>query len=776
MARESCGSTVQKSPDQDRNSEGVDSAVPLSAPAWSVDAPDRPRAASSLRPFEEIEPGDHLCCLYGTDEEHRAVLTPFLRQGLERGEKVVYIVDERAAEKILGYLRADGLDPAPYRDRGQLVVLDREDSYLAEGRFDPDGMVALLRAETAKALEEGYSALRVTGEMTWALRGDPGSERLIEYEAKLNEFFPGSRCLAICQYDRRRFPPEVLLEAMRTHPSVLIGTEIFENFYYIPCEDILGSNVAAATLENWIENLAKRRRNEQALQKSEEYFRAITECAQDSIFIKDSEYRYRFVNPAMAEFLSLPAEKILGRTTEELFGAETGESATEMDEIALSGRVTNVVRTFDINGVPKTIHSIKVPLKDRDGRITGICGIVRDVTDQKRAEESREKLQDRIKQAQKLESLGVLAGGIAHDFANILQVIRGNTSLAIEDLPPDSRAVEHLEEVEQSARHATELCRQMLAYSGKGKFVVGPLDLGDIVRETRHMLNASISKKAELRCELAETLPLIEGDPTQLTQVVMNLVTNASDALGDRSGVICVRTGVSDCDRECLASVHLDGRLPEGTYVSLEVADTGCGMDEETRQKIFDPFFTTKFTGRGLGLAAVSGIVRGHGGAISVETEVGLGSTFRVFLPIDEEPCSEPVCAKSESTAPRWSGAGTVLVADDEEAVRELSEEVLERAGFDVLLAEDGREAIRTFRAHADEIVCVLLDLTMPEMDGEEAFRTIRKIRRDVPVLIASGYSRDALSGELSSKGLAGFLQKPYLPDELLASLRDILG
>jgi len=210
-----------------------------------------------MRTIADLKPGDHLCCIYETEEEHRAVLTPFLRQGLERGEKVIYIADERIAEAVLDYLRDDGLDPQPYLERGQLIILTRDDAYLRDGFFDPDGMIALLREETERALAEGYAALRVTGEMTWALRGLPGSGRLIDYEAKLNEFFPGSRCLAICQYDRRRFPPDVLLEVLRTHPVVMIGTEVYDNFYYKPPES------AAAELERWIENLRRGRWSEE---------------------------------------------------------------------------------------------------------------------------------------------------------------------------------------------------------------------------------------------------------------------------------------------------------------------------------------------------------------------------------------------------------------------------------------------------------------------------------------------------------------------------------
>ncbi len=221
----------------------------------------------SAHTIANLEPGDHLCCLYETEEEHRAVLTPFLRQGLERDEKVLYILDAHTAEDILEYFRDDGLDVEPYLSRGQLAILTPDDTYMREGVFDPEGMIELLRAETEQAVADGYQAMRVTGETTWALRGLPGSERLIEYEARLNEFFPGSKCLAICQYDRRRFDPTVLLDVLRTHPIAVIGTELFDNFYYIPPAQFLGDDLPAVNLRHQMQNLAERKRAQEELRR-----------------------------------------------------------------------------------------------------------------------------------------------------------------------------------------------------------------------------------------------------------------------------------------------------------------------------------------------------------------------------------------------------------------------------------------------------------------------------------------------------------------------------
>ncbi len=410
-----------------------------------------------------------------------------------------------------------------------------------------------------------------------------------------------------------------------------------------------------------------------------------------------------------------------------------------------------------------------------DGRPERLVGVHRDIQAQVQAEADRETLDKQLQHTQKLESLGVLAGGIAHDFANILLAVLGNASLALEDLPLASPVRSNLEQIEQSARRATTLCKQMLAYSGKGHFVVRPLDLSGIVEEMGQMLQVSISKKAVLRYDLARNLPPVEGDSSQISQVVMNLITNASDAIGDRSGVISLRTGIMACDRHYLSNTWLHEGQPEGLYAYIEVSDTGEGMDAETQKRIFEPFFTTRFTGRGLGLAATLGIVRGHRGAIRVYSEPGKGTTIKVLFPITAEAQASHDLEVNNARGTHWSGSGLVLLVDDEEAVRTLARRILERVGYAVVSAENGREALRIFKARPAEFSFVLLDLTMPHMDGEQAFRALRRVRPDVPVILSSGYSPEDVTTRFLGKGLTGFIQKPYRPQELVKQLRTIL-
>lgn len=396
---------------------------------------------------------------------------------------------------------------------------------------------------------------------------------------------------------------------------------------------------------------------------------------------------------------------------------------------------------------------------------------VTDITERKSAENKRLQLERQMQETQKLESLGVLAGGIAHDFNNLLTVILGNASLALDELPPNSDARDSLEAIEHTALRAAELCRQMLAYSGKGRFVIEPIQFGTLIGEMVSLLKASISKKAILNLNLRESLPALRGDPSQIRQIVMNLVINASEALGEHAGAITLSTGLMDGSPERLAAAYLDEQLAEGPYVWLEVADTGCGMDPETQRRIFEPFFTTKFTGRGLGLSAVLGIVRGHQGALKVHSEPGKGTTFKVLFPA--APQDKPTLPRQgETQSVAWKGAGTILLVDDEESVRTMGNRMLERNGFRVLTAADGREALEIYRARRDEIALVLLDLTMPDLDGEETFHELRRIDPNVRVVMSSGYTESEIIPRFAGQPLAGFLQKPYSTAALMDCLR----
>ncbi len=432
-------------------------------------------------------------------------------------------------------------------------------------------------------------------------------------------------------------------------------------------------------------------------------------------------------------------------------------------------RLEGILRSRDGREVPIEVAANHVVFGGQELN----CAFARDLTERKAAEEQRAQLEAQVQHAQKLESLVLLAGGIAHDFTTILMGVLGNAALALSQLPLEAPARACVEQVETAALRAADLAKQMLAYSGKGRFVIECLDLSRLVEEMSHLLEASISKKALLRRQFAASPALVRGDATQLRQVVMNLITNASDALGEEQGVITVRTSIIEVDSGYLASTYIDDELPAGRYALLEVADTGCGMDAATRSRMFDPFFSTKRTGRGLGMAAALGIIRGHGGGLKVYTEPGAGTSIKVLL-----PCAEPGAAApppDEAPPAREAAlAGLVLIADDEPLVRQVARLALEMAGFRVLEAGDGLDALEQYRKHVDSVVAVVLDMSMPRMGGAEAFREIRRENPDVPVILSSGFNEQDTTQDLVGRGVAGFIQKPYRPTELIDKIRAV--
>ncbi len=426
-----------------------------------------------------------------------------------------------------------------------------------------------------------------------------------------------------------------------------------------------------------------------------------------------------------------------------------------------------------VDGKTKWVREKATVNFDENGRAIRAIGFTQDISERRQAEAERRKLETQIQQTQKLESLGVLAGGIAHDFNNILTGLLGNADLAVSDLPSHSPVRPLLHDIQKAGRQAADLTGQMLAYSGKGRFVVEDIDINALVQDMSSLLESSTSKKVELGYELGAELPAVTADATQLRQIVLNLVTNASEAVGNDGGIVRLRTYSAEYDRTDLDRASPNGGLAEGRYVTIEVNDTGCGMDDETKANVFDPFFTTKFTGRGLGLAAVQGIVRGHEGAILVDSELGSGTTFKVLLPaLDRAAEAVTPQAKNKND---WQGRGTILVVDDETMVRRTAVRMIERMGFSLLAAADGVEAIAIFREHQSEIVCVLLDLKMPNMDGKETFDALRRISGDVPVVLSSGYSEQDSTEHFSDQSLAGFIQKPYDARDLREKFRKVL-
>jgi len=387
--------------------------------------------------------------------------------------------------------------------------------------------------------------------------------------------------------------------------------------------------------------------------------------------------------------------------------------------------------------------------------------------------QQRAMLEFQVQQAQKLESLGVMAGGIAHDFNNILTGIMGNAELAQLGAPEGGERHKYMEGIIQSSRRAAELCRQMLAYSGRGRFLTEKFSLNDLITEMTPLLRATVSRNAALDWDLASDLPEIEGDIAQFRQVLVNLVTNASEALEEGSGSVSIRTGSRHCSEEFLHAAHLAEPLPPGQYAFLEVRDTGCGMGREVSEKMFDPFFTTRFAGRGLGLPAVLGIVRGHRGAIELDTAPGQGTLIRLYFPA-LETASKNFLATGEVLGD-WHGHGMVLLADDEEIVLSVGTMMLKHVGLDVITAPDGNTALERASQYSDKLQCIILDMSMPAMDGDATCARFKEQHPDVPIVIASGYMREELEGKFAKGRIAAFLSKPFELADIQSVMRGLL-
>jgi len=531
-----------------------------------------------------------------------------------------------------------------------------------------------------------------------------------------------------------------------------------------------------------VRDITERKRAEETLKAQLAFREGIVECVAEGICVCHGTPDYPFVlftvwNNRMTEITGYTMDEInrLGWYQSLYLDPDVqARASVRMDRMRLGDNLKGEEWEIIRSDGAKRLVSISTSLLDEGDKTVHVLALIQDITDRKRAEEEKRKLERQVQQAQKMESLGVLAGGIAHDFNNLLMAVLGHAELALNEISPMSAARGSLTEITTAARRAADLCRQMLAYAGKSSFSLERVGLRELVEEMAHLLKTAISKKAILNLNLERDLPPIQADPSQIRQVVMNLIINASEAIGDRSGVITVSVGATRCDDEYLRKTELREALSPGLYVHLEVADTGGGMDAETRSRIFEPFFSTKFTGRGLGLAAVLGIVRAYKGALKVYSEPGKGTTFKILFPALEDAGKE---ARPDDSSPLadWRGVGTILLVDDEESLLALGARMLEHLGFTVLTAADGLEAVELYRRRGKEIDLVLMDLTMPHMDGAEAFGELRRLNPEVRVVLASGYGHEDVASRFAGKGLDGVLQKPYTLLKLREALSGLL-
>lgn len=504
-----------------------------------------------------------------------------------------------------------------------------------------------------------------------------------------------------------------------------------------------------------------RHRLEQQLKESEQWFSTTLRSIGDAVIATDENGRIKFMNP-LAEALTgweqaaakgLDATqifRIIDATTRQINPSPVMQVLQTGKTVFLQNNTLLLAR--DGREIP--IDDSAAPIQNDRGITIGVVLTFRDVTERKQAERV-------LLQAHKMESLGVLAGGVAHDFNNLLVAILGQASLALVKSPKDGAANQHLEKAIKAAEQAADLTRQLLAYSGRGQFSRQPLRLNELIQNNQQLLGASIPKEIHVQLDLDPSLPYIEADPSQMQQVVMNLILNAAEAIGNQAGSVTLRTGTQTITAaDSYYWRHTGAPLPPGRYVLLEVSDTGCGIEPAKISAVFEPFFTTKPNGRGLGLAAILGVVRGHDGGLHLESKPGYGTTFKLLFPVSQhEP---PVISEVTAVATPTENPGKVLVIDDESYVHDLVIDTLALEDIEVLAALGGMDGVQLYQEHQDEIGLVLLDLSMPDMSGADVFQNIRAINPAVKVVLTSGFDKEDVMRRTEWQGLTDFLQKPY--------------
>jgi two-component system cell cycle sensor histidine kinase/response regulator CckA len=487
-----------------------------------------------------------------------------------------------------------------------------------------------------------------------------------------------------------------------------------------------------------------------------------------AIFYKDRRQRYIRVNRKFSELFGIPVQKIKAKTHNELLNANSDDLLSDDAEIMRTGRpIFRKNVTIETHIGKRHLLIDKIPRKDINGKVIGIIGFILDVTDLKKAEEEKRKLQEKLVRSEKMEAIGTLAGGIAHDFNNLLMGIQGRVSLLLIDINPSHPHYEHITGIEKSVENATNLTKQLLGFARGGKYEVKSTDINMLVQKSAEMFGRT-RKEIALYIKHQEGVCIAEVDKSQIEQVLLNLYLNAWQAMPG-GGELYVKTENITLDEDFIQS----NRVEPGNYVKISITDTGVGIDKNIQKKIFDPFFTTKEcgSGSGLGLASAYGIVKNHGGTIEVMSEKGSGSTFNIYLPATEKCISEDEKLDSKIS----KGSETILLVDDEDMFLDIGQLMLQNLGYTVMTAQNGRQAVTQFTEHQTEINMVILDIIMPHMGGSETYDKLKEINPEIKILLASGYSIEGQATEILNRGCNGFIQKPFNLSQLSQKIREIL-
>ena len=609
----------------------------------------------------------------------------------------------------------------------------------------------------------GYAAGQPMPLFSYCLTGTP-CEFVIEKNKKLCSYPAGVQT---------QFPDDILLQQMQIEGYV--GTPLFDTtgkpigiIVLLSTQPIEHLELTITLLKIFSDRCGveiERMRYEKAYQESELKYRTLIECIKDGVFIL-REAKLEYINPAFYEMLGYEPDELKNYYFPDFIELEDRDRILDYYHRRLNGDI--VPTTYSVNLIKKDGTILKAIINAILADFQGskyVIGTATDITEQYNLEKDKFELERQLLQAQKLESIGVLTGGIAHNFNNLLMAIIGNLDLAMLRMIDMNSDISLLNNAMEGARRAAELTNKMLAYSGNGIFNINTINLNDLLKENYNLLRQSISRTIDINIDCYDNLPEIKGDSEQIDQIVMNLVINSAEAIGEKHGSITIKSGIMNCDDTYLKKTKLDVIQPAGQYAYLEVIDNGCGMNDEIIQKLFDPFYSTKFLGRGLGMPAVMGIIKAHKGAIIVNSIVETGTTIRVLLPCQiEEIIDLPSIIENvpEKNIINNLYCDTILIADDDKNIRNICKEIIESIGYKTLMAEDGYEAVKLYTENVNNICCILLDLSMPKMNGADALHEIRNINPDSLIILSSGYNEREVSRRLSSDKPTEFIQKPY--------------
>lgn len=767
-----------------------------------------------LTSLERLDVHDHICLIYENKKEQFDSVIPFISIGLKRGDKNIYIADDNTAESVLNAMRKGGIEVNAMIKSGALMVVSKQDTYLKPGYFDPDAMIKFLKETAKTAKTAGYRAIRITGEMTWSLSDTPGVERLIEYEAKLNYLCPGYDCLLTCQYNRNRFSPQTILDIIHTHPLVISGGYVCKNFYYTSPIEFLQADQPKLEANRVLTNIIEREQVETKIERLNLIVRGIRNVNQLITKEKDKDKLLQGVCSNLIETRGYYHAWIVlfDKNRKFVTAAESGlaENFLPMLERLKNSQLPDCVQSaFKQSGITAIINlaagcsgcslvdkcvakGVMTICLEHAGKTYGLLTVAIPpelVTDKEEqalfkevacniafalynmgTEKEKQKIHGQFLQSQKMESIGQLAGGIAHDLNNIISVIMGYTEISLMELLPDHPLYETIATIKKQAERATELTNRLLTFGKKQTLQMKNINLNDLISELKKFMRRTIQKNIEIEFISEPGLKIIKADPAAIEQILLNLCINARDAMPE-GGNLRIKTKNIFLD-EPFHQAH--PIIKTGNHVLLEVSDNGMGMDEETRQRIFEPFFTTKQSdkGTGLGLAIVYGLVNQHKGVIEVDSQIGKGTTFKIYLPVIEQQAKEKILMEPMIVR---GGTETILVSEDDEELRKMAENILTSADYRVFTASGGEQTIKVFNKHSGKIDLVILDMSMPKKGGTDIYNILHSAKPDIKVLFTRGYSSNDMHDKITVNEDLNFIRKPFNIITLKQKVREIL-